>query len=53
MFDYRGYGGSTGTATLDAILGDGLSIYDRVRDAIDCWKADCRAWPIIGQLCLG
>jgi len=31
MFDYRGYGGSTGTATLDAILGDGLLIYDRVR----------------------
>lgn len=31
IFDYRGYGGSMGTASLDAILGDGLLVYDRVR----------------------
>jgi len=31
MLDYRGYGGSTGIASLDAILADGVLIYDYVR----------------------
>jgi len=31
IFDHRGYGGSTGTASLDAIISDGLSTYDHVR----------------------
>ena len=29
-FDHRGYGGSTGTAALDALMDDGLLIYDHV-----------------------
>ncbi len=31
IFDHRGYGSSTGTASLDAIISDGLSTYDHVR----------------------
>ncbi len=30
-FDYRGYGGSSGVATLDGMMKDGLAIYDHVK----------------------
>lgn len=32
LVDHRGYGASTGTAGLDALLADALTVHDRVRD---------------------
>ncbi|GAB2518044.1 alpha/beta hydrolase [Lysobacter humi (ex Lee et al. 2017)] len=34
-FDHRGYGASTGTATLDALLADGVALFDRAHGLPD------------------